>query len=275
MTIEVDMYPYYEIRDHAFRNCPINEIRIPEGVTRIGKSAFKNCKELENVYLPSTLQTIDVGAFEGCSSLTRVVIPEGVDTIMRNAFSGCTSLWHVKIPRSVEHIGFNAFRETALYMARVPFDAEIDENAFPKGNVLYYTADTEVDTIELAKIRGAKVLIIAEGITRIEGDFFQDWDSLNTIILPSTLEYIGDNLFPNKISHYTVICHFDFPEQITYFGEKSLHRTEDYVDEDSGEIIPVIRTFIRELIVPVGCSENFEEHEYIGVGTILENWFDA
>ena len=33
MTIEVDMYPYDEIRDHAFRNCLINEIRIPEGVT--------------------------------------------------------------------------------------------------------------------------------------------------------------------------------------------------------------------------------------------------
>lgn len=271
MTIEVDMYPYDEIRDHAFRNCLINEIRIPEGVTSIGKSAFKNCKELRKVYLPSTLQTIGAGAFEGCSSLTRIKIPEGVYDIQKNAFYGCTSLWNVIFPDSVEHIGSNAFRETALYKAYIPLDADIDDNAFPKGNSLYYTAETDVDTIELAKVRGAKVLIIAEGITRIEGNVFQDWDSLNTIILPSTLEYIGDNLFPDKLSHYIVICNFDDPYQITHFGENSFHRTEDFIDEDSGEVFPVNRTFIRELVVPVGCIDNYDEHEYLGVGDIIEH----
>lgn len=271
MTIEVDMYPYYEIRDHAFRNCLINEIRIPEGVTSIGKSAFKNCKELRKVHLPSTLQAIGAGAFEGCSSLTRIKIPEGVYDIQKNAFYGCTSLWNVIFPDSVEHIGSNAFRETALYKAYIPLDADIDDNAFPKGNSLYYTAETDVDTIELAKVRGAKVLIIAEGITRIEGNVFQDWDSLNTIILPSTLEYIGDNLFPDKLSHYTVICIFDDPYQITHFGENSFHRTEDFIDEDSGEIFPVNRTFIRELVVPAGCIDNYDEHEYLGVGEIIEH----
>lgn len=271
MTIEVDMYPYNEIRDHAFRNCLINEIRIPEGVTSIGKSAFKNCKELRKVHLPSTLQTIGAGAFEGCSSLTRIKIPEGVYDIQKNAFYGCTSLWNVIFPDSVEHIGSNAFRETALYKAYIPLDADIDDNAFPKGNSLYYTAETDVDTIELAKVRGAKVLIIAEGITRIEGNVFQDWDSLNTIILPSTLEYIGDNLFPDKLSHYTVICNFDDPYQITHFGENSFHRTENFIDEDSGEVFPVNRTFIRELVVPVGCIDNYDEHEYLGVGDIIEH----
>ena len=123
----------------------------------------------------------------------------------------------------------------------------------------------------MAKVRGAKVLIIAEGITRIEGNVFQDWDSLNTIILPSTLEYIGDNLFPDKLSHYTVICNFDDPYQITHFGENSFHRTEDFIDEDSGEIFPVNRTFIRELVVPAGCIDNYDEHEYLGVGEIIEH----
>lgn len=275
MTIEVDMYPYNEIRDHAFQNCLINEIRIPEGVTSIGKSAFKNCKELRKVYLPSTVQTIGVGAFEGCSSLTRIEIPEGVYNIQKNAFYGCKSLWNVIIPASVEYIGQNAFKETALYKAGIPLDAEIDDNAFPKGNALYYTAETEVETIKSAKIKGAKVLIIAEGITRIEGNVFQDWDSLNTIILPSTLKYIGDNLFPDKISHYTVICNIDNPDQITHFGENSFHRTEDFVDDDTGEIIPIIRTFIRELIVPIGCIDNYDEHEYLSIGNIIEYSFWA
>jgi len=272
MTIEVEIYPYYKICDHAFRNSLINEIRIPEGVTSIGKSAFKNCKELECVYLPSTLESIGASAFEGCSSLRRIEIPEGVVTIQRNAFYNCSSLWKVKIPSSIQHIGPNAFGETALYQAWIPLvGADIDDNAFPKDNALYYTVETEVETIELAKIKGVKVLIIAEGITRIEGNFFHDWESLNTIVLPSTLEYIGDNLFPNKLSHYTIICNIDNPGQITHFGEKSLHRTEDYLDEDTGEIIPIMRTFIREINIPIGCRDKYDEHEYLGAGSICEN----
>ena len=162
MTIEASTGSFFEIPDHAFRNSLVTEVTIPEGIEDIGKGAFKNCKELTKVTLPSTLETICTGAFEGCTSLRSIKFPEGVKTIQRNAFNGCTSLWNVRIPTSVEHIGTNAFRETALYKAEIPFGAEIDDNAFPKDKALYYTAETEVGTIELANIKGAKVLIIAE-----------------------------------------------------------------------------------------------------------------
>ena len=186
MTIEANTGSFYEIPDHAFRNSLVTEVTIPEGIEEIGKGAFKNCKELTKVTLPSTLETICTGAFEGCTSLRSIKFPEGVKTIQRNAFNGCTSLWNVRIPTSVEHIGPNAFRETALYKAEIPFGAEIDDNAFPKDNALHYTAETEVGTIELAN----KVLIIAEGITRIEGKIFHDWDSIK---VQSCYNTKGDN----------------------------------------------------------------------------------
>ena len=47
----------------------LTEIRIPEGVTTIGSSAFSGCASLKTVYLPSTLEEIDIFAFNSCDSL--------------------------------------------------------------------------------------------------------------------------------------------------------------------------------------------------------------
>ena len=37
---------------------------------------------------------------------------------------------------------------------------------------------------------------------------------------------------------------------------------DDVVDEDTGEVIPIIRIFIKNFIVSVGSKEEYEEHEY-------------
>lgn len=42
---------------------------IPEGVTRIGEAAFKDCIGLQWVRIPSTVTEIGSSAFEGCLSL--------------------------------------------------------------------------------------------------------------------------------------------------------------------------------------------------------------
>lgn len=271
MTIEASIGSYYEIPDHAFRNSMITEITIPEGIETIGKGAFKNCKELTKVTLPTTLESICTGAFEGCSSLKSIEIPEGVETIQKNAFYGCTSLWKVTIPSSIKIIGPKAFDDTALYVVNIPLvGANIADDAFPKDNALYYTDDTHIGMIELAKIKKTKVLIIAEGVTDIDDKAFKDLDSLNTIILPSTLQYIGEEVFAKRYSHYTVICKLKDPNEIRRCCDKSLYMIDDFVDEDTGEIVPISRTYIRELIVPRGSAELYEDHEHFSCHSIVE-----
>ncbi len=51
------------IKEGALSRIGISELRIPEGVTSLGKWAADNCPNLEKVYLPSTLQEIGESAF--------------------------------------------------------------------------------------------------------------------------------------------------------------------------------------------------------------------
>ena len=82
---------------------------IPDSVTSIGKSAFKNCSSLTSVTIPDSFTSIWSWAFQYCSSLTSITIPDSVTSIGGNAFRGCSSLTSITIPDSVNSIGEWAF----------------------------------------------------------------------------------------------------------------------------------------------------------------------
>ena len=84
---------------------------ILDGVEIIGKGAFKNCSELENVVIPDSVKAIDYTTFEYCSKLTSIIIPNSVTSIGWNTFNGCSELTNITIPNSVTSIGENAFSD--------------------------------------------------------------------------------------------------------------------------------------------------------------------
>ncbi len=51
-------------------------INIPDGVTRIGASAFEGCKSITSVTIPDSVTFIDKDAFKGCSRVTLNVDPD-------------------------------------------------------------------------------------------------------------------------------------------------------------------------------------------------------
>lgn len=80
----------------AFHNCKkITSIAISESVTEIGAYAFENCESLINLTIPESVTEIGHHAFESCKSLTSVTIPDKVTTLENNIFDGCTSLMDV------------------------------------------------------------------------------------------------------------------------------------------------------------------------------------
>ena len=94
---------------------PKGDVTIPStlggvSVTRIGQCAFKDCKGMSSVKIPSTVKSFGSwGVFAGCSGLTSVVIPDGVKSIEECAFWGCSNLKSVTIPPSVTKISDAAF----------------------------------------------------------------------------------------------------------------------------------------------------------------------
>lgn len=81
------------IGNEAFSGCSaLTKIEIPETVTRIGKYAFRDCYDLEELTLNEGLLSIGERAFEDCVVLTEVFIPESVTVIEASAFAGCDNL---------------------------------------------------------------------------------------------------------------------------------------------------------------------------------------
>ncbi len=84
-------------------------LQIPDGVTTIGMSAFKDCAGVTEIIIPDTVQEINTGAFSGCVSLSKINLPEGLTDINSRLFSNCSSLFSITIPASVNYLGSSVF----------------------------------------------------------------------------------------------------------------------------------------------------------------------
>ena len=91
---------------------------LPEGMVEVPREAFKDCKELRSVTVPSTVTTIGMNAFRG-SSLTAITLPASLTSIGKEAFIGCSSLTAVTLPAGLTSIGDCAF-EVAQQLRHMP-----------------------------------------------------------------------------------------------------------------------------------------------------------
>lgn len=94
--------------------CPTGKtgtVIIPNGVTRIRKSAFSRSK-ISKVIFPDSMVSLQNEAFYGCEYLTEIDFGHGIEQIGGNGnqhiFSGC-SMKKLVFPPQVKEIGINAF----------------------------------------------------------------------------------------------------------------------------------------------------------------------
>lgn len=70
----------------------IVSLKIPTGITSIGREAFDECKNLISVEIPNSVTSIGYHAFGDCYSLPSITIPASVTDIGDLAFWGCKKL---------------------------------------------------------------------------------------------------------------------------------------------------------------------------------------
>lgn len=87
-----------KIGSSAFEDCrTMLSVEIPEGVTTIGRFAFFGCQRLADVKLPESLTTIEEKAFRDCSALEDIAFPDGITLVAGDAFEGCHYLEEITI----------------------------------------------------------------------------------------------------------------------------------------------------------------------------------
>ena len=97
--------------------------RVPDGVNRIGDSAFFDCTSLTSVIIPKSVTSIGSLAFLGCIRLTNVTIPDGVTSIGDAAFAGSSTSVNVSRENknycSVDGGLYNKQKTTILHPGKI------------------------------------------------------------------------------------------------------------------------------------------------------------
>ena len=109
------------IGKRAFCGSPeLTKVKIPSTVTKIEQSAFSGCTGLKEIELPPQLEEVGYSSFYGCSGLTEITIPSSVKIIRSGAFERCTSLESVTLSEGIREIGTEAFKLTNLKSLNIP-----------------------------------------------------------------------------------------------------------------------------------------------------------
>ena len=101
-------------------------IRIKAGTRLIGAQAFKNRKDIEEVYIPKSVETICAEAFFQCSNLRKVDFEDGIKLKEINYFTfvGCSKIENIDLPDSLKAIYAYSFGDCSFTKIKIPENVE-------------------------------------------------------------------------------------------------------------------------------------------------------
>jgi len=186
-----------------------NNYKIPDGVTKVGSSAFIGCSSLTSITIPNSVTEIGYSVFEGCTNLKSITIPDSVTSIGDDAFRECSSLTSITIPYSVTSIGDYAFLGCSRLTA---IDVNTDNKDYTSVNgVLFYNDKTIICYPAGKKGNNYK---IPDGVTSICRYAFSGCTSLTSITIPDSVTEIGGSAFENCSS----LTSITIPDSVTSIG---------------------------------------------------------
>ena len=248
------------IGDNVFANCSnLMNVTFEDGynLNYLSDYLFSNCKSLRGIELPSSIKNIGVGTFSNCG-FYYFVIPSRIENIGRMAFKSCEDLKNIYFEENsnLERLSYEVFSHTGIKSISIPSNvSSLSQNAFA------YCYNLEKVVIEEnSKLRSfpayvfnecdnLKEIIILEGsqITTIDALAFEGLinlqkidlsgtklksinnysfrfcKSLNSIILPDSLEYIGRYAF----AYCTSLNELTLPSSVSYIGKCAFYKTNN------------------------------------------------
>ena len=192
----------------------LNEFVIPDSVTSIGGSAFRDCTSLTSITIPNGVTSIRGYAFDGCKAEIVWGDTPAIAEIGDRAFSGYAGT-SITIPDSVTSIGEWAFSDCA---------AEIIWGGTP--------TITEIGGYAFAGYDGTSITI-PDSVTSIGSHAFYYCTALESITIP----FVGATKEGTSNTHFGYI-----------FGASSYHYNDDYVPTSLKEVIITGGTIIGSYV---------------------------
>lgn len=236
----------------------VTKVILGENITKIGQNAFRNCKNLEYVYLYDDITQLHNSCFYGCENLTRIHIPIGIKTasnsVGSDVFYGCTKL-----------------KEFGTYY----------KNRVSNDNMCYIDTTNCLTFFAQGGLSGDKYeYSIPEYITKIHKTAFKG-TNIKKINLSTSTKEIGESAF-EYCSNLNSIDNWDFVESINqsaFKGCSSLGKIslssrlntissyafdgceQMYIDNNIPDTVTVIGPYAFNNCINFKCIDNDKEEQ--------------
>ena len=225
------------LAENSFRDCgELEGVEIPEGMRSVGSQAFFGCARLAKVEVPSSLDSVGTEAFHGAGLLKRLDL-KNVLTIEGGAFKFCDSLDAVTVspnnprfrvkdgilydkqrravvfcprsrdnyvfPSGVEEVCSSAFHYCALTRIVIPNSVQIVGHcAFERcprlESVVFKGEDAVIGGWAFGNLPSLRTLVLPSRLKNLgEWAVVYNAGQLDKVVLPDTLEVIGESVFGN------------------------------------------------------------------------------
>ena len=212
-----DQIPWFAARQS------ITAVRIGEGVTSVGRNAFRECGHLTQVYLPDGLERIGENAFNCCIALEALDIPDSVTEIQDFAFYSC-AFREAVLPRSLETLAASAFENCHAVQA---FEIAENPRFRSEDGILFSSDGTEL--LAYPPARTDAEVIVPEHV-RVIGGYAFNHALASRIVLPENTEEIGHRAF----LYCTALTDLVFPSHPVTMGRNAFDYS-GYLDRIRGE----------------------------------------
>ena len=238
----------------------------------------------ESIVIPSEIDgkkvtVIGSSAFYGFKSLKNIEIPDGITSIENYAFCQCWSITSLSVPESVTSIGTGAFR----------FCGDLKEIKLPSNLTVLsdslFGADANLEYITFGDAEKTDTVIIPETVQKIGNYVFMNCEKIKNIKLPANLKSIGKTCFQGCIS----LTGMFIPQSVEsigggIFGDCDALQSVEIEDENNnfifkdgilydvknGILVSAVNSLIPEKVIVDECTKTIDYSAFADCNNLYE-----
>ena len=189
----------------------IEEIKLPSTINQIDNAAFYRCTGLNRVLnFPKDIETISDSLFLNCTSLAQIQVkdqpsntnslPANLKIIGKHAFEGCTNFCLTTLPTTLTAIKYQAFSGSGIEHANITSSADLEEEVFKECKNLKEVVFDENFNFPLSKLlfwncSNLEKVTLGNALTSINESAFMGCNKLDNVVIPASVTFIGSKAF--------------------------------------------------------------------------------